>query len=176
MPLFPLDARLRSEPELTTQTTAIVTGNGSAARVVAATRPARVAGVGSGMPLAQARALAPNLLVRCRDPECERTAQQTLLEIAEAYSPRVEDAGEGIAYLDIDGLERHASGHHPEAELARSIMVSADRHGLPLWTGVGSSVLTARIAAELPGSPVIVPAGDEAEFLSPLPLSRRRRQ
>ena len=172
IPLFPLAARLRSEPELTTESTTIVTGNGSAARVVAATRPARVAGICSGMTLAQARALAPNLLVRCRDPECERTAHQTLLEIAEAHSPRVEDAGEGVAYLDIHGLEQHASGRHPEAALARSIMMSAERHGLQLWTGVGSSKLTARIAAELPGSPVIVPAGEETEFLSPLPLSR----
>ena len=172
VPLFPLAARLRSEPELTAQSTVVVTGSGSAARVVAATRPARRVGVRGGMTLAQARSLAPDLLVRARDPECERSAQQTLLEIAESHSPRLEDAGEGVAYIDIDGLERHTSGRHPEAELARSVMASAERHGLPLWTGVGSSKLTARIAAELPDSPVVVPAGEEAAFLAPLPLTR----
>ncbi len=172
VPLFPLAARLRSEPELTTQSTVVVNGSGSAARVVAATRPARRVGVRPGMNLAQARALSPDLLVRARDAECEVSAQQTLLEVAEAHSPRVEDAGEGAAYIDIDGLERHARGKHPEAELARSVMAGADRHGLPLWTGVGSSKLTARIAAELPDSPVVVPPGQEAEFLAPLPLAR----
>ena len=124
------------------------------------------------MTLAQARALMPGLTVRCRDPECERSAQQTLLEVAEAHSPLVEDTEEGLVYLDIEGLERHTSGKHPEAELARSIMASAERHGLAVWTGVGSSKLAARVAAQQPDSPVVVPAGEEAEFLSPLPLAR----
>jgi protein ImuB len=172
VPLFPLAARLRSEPELAAQSTVVVLGSGSAARVVAATRPARRAGVRGGMSLAQARALAPDLSVRARDPECEASAQQTLLEIAEAHSPRVEDGGDGLAYLDLDGLERHVSGGHPDAALARSVMVSAERHGLPLWTGVASSKLAARIAAELPDSPVVVAAGEEAAFLAPLPLAR----
>ena len=172
VPLFPLAARLRSEPELAAESTVIVVGNGSAARVAAATRPVRRAGVRRGMTLAQARALVPHLVVRGRDPECERSAQQALLEIAEAHAPRVEDAGEGLVYLDIEGLERHAGGEHWEAELARAVMASADRHGLPVWAGVGSSKLTARIAAELPDSPVIVAPGREAAFLAPLPLAR----
>ncbi len=41
VPLFPLAARLRSEPELAPQAVAILEGNGNAARVIAATRLAR---------------------------------------------------------------------------------------------------------------------------------------
>src|SRR3954467_13905027 len=43
LPLFPLAARLRSEPELTREALAVMEGNGNAARVVAATRLARSA-------------------------------------------------------------------------------------------------------------------------------------
>ena len=117
VPLFPLAARLRCEPELKGESTAVVEGDGPAARIVAATRPARVAGLRPGMTLSQARALVPGMTVRCRDPECERAAQQVLLEIAESVSPRVEDAAEGIVYLDATGLEGHFPGDQPERDL-----------------------------------------------------------
>ena len=51
VPLFPLAARLRCEPELAGESTAIVEGNGPTARVIAATRPARLAGLKPGMTL-----------------------------------------------------------------------------------------------------------------------------
>ncbi len=107
VPLFPLAARLRSEPELKDEAFAILQGNGNTARVIAATRRARRAGIRRAMTLAQARALMPGLGARARDEECERAAREALLEVVESFSPRVEDAGKGIAYLDLTGLERH---------------------------------------------------------------------
>ena len=103
VPLFPLAARLRSEPDLKSEAVIITEGNGSAARVFAATRRARREGIRSGLTLAQARALLPKLIARARDVECERTAQEALVEIAESFSPRVEDAGSGMVYLDVSG-------------------------------------------------------------------------
>ncbi len=104
VPLFPLAARLRSEPDLKGEAAAVFEGNGNAARVIAAARQARKKGIQPGMTLPQARSLYPKLLARARDLESERAAQEALLEIAETFSPRVEDAGEGLAYLDIDGI------------------------------------------------------------------------
>src|SRR5438552_2434214 len=104
VPLFPLAARLRSEPELKGDAVAVFEGNGNAACVVAATRPARRAGLQPGMTLPQARALLPGLIARARDHESERAAQEALLEIADTFSPRVEDAGEGVVYFDLEGL------------------------------------------------------------------------
>ena len=49
VPLFPLAARLRSEPELKEEAVAILEGNGNAARVIAATRGARRTGIQPGM-------------------------------------------------------------------------------------------------------------------------------
>ncbi len=172
LPLFPLAARLRSEPELLREALVVTEGNGSAARVVAGTRLARDSGIKPGHTLPQARALCPKLVARPRDEECERTAQEALLEVAESFSPRVEDAGDGVAYLDIEGLERHFKGDSPELELGRSLLATADKAGFPVRAGIASSKLAARVAAGLPGSPVIVPEGEEAAFLAPLPLAR----
>jgi protein ImuB len=170
--LFPLAARLRSEPELRDEALAILQGNGNAARIVAATRRARQAGIRPGMTLSQARALIPKLAVRARDEDCEQATQDTLLEIAESFSPRIEDAGEGVVYLELDGLDRHFPGDSPEYDLAHALTVTSDKASVPTWVGIASSKLAARVAAELPSSPNIVPAGEEAEFLAPLPLSR----
>jgi protein ImuB len=104
VPLFPLAARLRSEPDLKGETVVVCEGNGNAARVVAATRPARKAGIEIGMTLPQSRAILPGLVARPRDFESERSAQEALLEVADSFSPRVEDGSEGMVYLDLEGL------------------------------------------------------------------------
>src|SRR5688500_10262442 len=169
VPMFPLAARLRSEPELLNEAVAIVEGNGNNAHVVAATRRARTKGIGSGMSLAQARSILPKLIARGRDTECERTAQEALLEVAEAFSPRVEDPGEGVVYADIAGMQRH---YENETDMARSAMRAAEDVGLPARLGIAASKLAARVAAELPKSPTIVEAGKESDFLAPLPLTR----
>ena len=176
LPLFPLAARLRSEPELAREALAVMEGNGNAARVVAATRLARAAGLRPGLSLPQARALCPKLVARPRDADCERAAQEALLEVAEAFSPRVEDAGEGIVYLDADGIERHypgtGPGSEPELAMGRALMNAADAAGLPARVGIASSKLAARVASSLAHPPAIVPDGEEAAFLAPLPLQR----
>jgi len=109
VPMFVLAARLRSEPELLNEAVGIVEGNGNNAHIVAATRRARTKGIHPGLSLIQARSLLPKLIARGRDSECERTAQEALLEVAETFSPRVEDAGEGVVFLDVTGMERHFS-------------------------------------------------------------------
>ncbi len=172
-PLFPLAARLRSEPELIQEPLAILAGNGHAARVVAATRLARRAGIRPGFTLSQARARLPKLIARPCDAECEYAAQEALLDVAESFSPRVEDGGEGMAYLDACGLERHYPGESPDEELARSLMLAVEkRAGLPIRVGIAASKLAARVAASQPHSPTLVPAGEESAFLAPLPLAQ----
>jgi protein ImuB len=172
VPLFPLAARLRSEPDLHGEAVAVFEGNGKSASLVAATRRARRSGLVPGTTVAQARALLPALVVRPRDPECERAAQEALIEVATAFSPRVQDDGEGIVYLDLTGLERHFSDLDPEVDLARSLSSEAEKAGLSTWIGIASSALAARIAAETPPSPRIVPGNEESRFLAPLPLER----
>ena len=194
IPMFPLAARLRSEPELLQEALAITEGQGNAVHVVAATRRARTKGIRPGLSLAQARSILPKLIVRARDAECERTAQEALFDVAETFSPRVEDAGEGLVYIDVDGMSRHyqsadgsaQSGENErkgdaaessalssaELALAKAAIRACDAIGLPARVGIAASKLAARVAAELPKSPTIVEAGRESEFLAPLPLAR----
>jgi protein ImuB len=169
VPMFPLAARLRSEPDLLNEAVAIVEGNGNNAHVVVATRRARKKGIRPGHSLAQARSILPKLIARGRDAACERTAQEALLEVAETFSPRVEDAEDGIAFVDISGTERHYAN---ETDLAQSAIRAIEGIGLPARIGVAASKLASRVAAELPNTPTVVAAGDEANFLAPLPLTR----
>jgi protein ImuB len=169
VPLFPLAARLRAEPELSGEAVAILAGNGNAARIVAASKTARKAGIRAGFSLPQARAILPRLIARGSDPLCERSAQEALLEAAETISPRIEDAGNGVAYLDANGMERCFSS---ERALGQSLAAAVEAAGLPSRVGIAGSKLAARVAADSPDSPFCVPPEDEAEFLSRLPLSR----
>lgn len=175
VPLFPLAARLRSEPELRDEALAVLEGQAHRARVVAATRAARKSGVRPGMTLPQARALLPDLVARARDEECERAAQEALLEVAETFSPRLEDGGEGCVYLDVDGLEHHfpaADSTASERAAGEAMAAAAEAAGVPAWVGIAGGKLAARVAAEEGASPTVVPAGEEAAFLAPLPLHR----
>ena len=227
VPMFPLAARLRSEPELLSEAVAIVDGSGNAAHVVAATRRARKKGIHAGLSLTQARSILPKLIARGRDAACERTAQEALLEVAETFSPRVEDAADGVAFVDITGTERHfaefeeslavgrsqsteesvgkcepgaansadgrrstaseerrgeqpdidsrsalAAHRSPEERLALAAIRAIEAIGLPARVGIAASKLAAKVGAELPQTPTIVAAGEEAQFLAPLPLER----
>jgi len=180
IPLFPLAARLRSEPELLLEAVVITAGNGSSAHVIAATRRARKSGIHAGQSLPQARAILPKLIARGRDAECERSAQEALLEVAERFSPKVEDAGEGSIFIDVTGMEIHwrdESGSAcdvtaAERRLGVAAIQAVAAAGLPARIGIASSKLAAKIAAELPESPAIVAPGGERAFLAPLPLSR----
>ena len=173
VPLFPLAARLRSEPELRHEAVAVVEGQGGRARIVAASRRARQGGVRRGMTLSQARSLLSGLVARGRDAEGEHAAREALLEVAERFSPRVEDGGDGTVWADLGGLP--SPGGHPEEEertLAAALAAAAERIGLPARVGIAGSRLAARLAALAPGSPTVVPPGGDATFLAPLPLAR----
>ncbi|MEM6454684.1 MAG: DNA polymerase Y family protein [Acidobacteriota bacterium] len=171
VPLFPLAARLRAEPELRGQAVVIVSGSGPRATVVAATRAARQAGVSAGQTLTQARARVADVIARGRDAACERAAQEALLDVAQTLAPRVEDAGEGLVYLDITGLDRHHPGPDWEQDLGRILQHDVEHQaGLPVWIGIAGSTVVAGLAARRGAGPTIVSRGEEASFLAPLPL------
>ncbi len=170
-PLFPLAARLRAEPELAGETVAVCEGNGSAAKVVGASRPARTSGVRAGMTLAQARGILPSLIARGRDAACEASAHEALLEAAASLSPRVEDATLDTAFADVGGMERLFDGEDGERDLGQAAIIVAEALDLPVRVGIAANKLAARLAARMPNSPKVVPAGNEARFLAPLPLA-----
>jgi protein ImuB len=168
IPDFALAARLRSEPSLKDQPLALVDGKGSHAVVIAAVATVMNAGIRSGFSLPQTRALLPSVAFKQRDLEAERAAQAALVETAEAFSPRVEESGPGLVYLDM-------CNEKSESMLLELAVRRARLAGLRAQAGVAGGKLAAHVAAEeARGGPVVVPLGEEGAFLAPLPVARLR--
>src|SRR6266851_8355905 len=170
VPELPLVAALRAEPQLVARPLAVVqagTGGasteepalpaspvakprrggasidpGSRAHVLGAT-PLAV-GVAPGQTLAQARSICPGLEVRQVSPERERAAAQATREAAAAVSPRVEEAGPGLVYLDVAGL---TSLFGDDRAVARELVAAAERVGLRAAVGLAASKSVAHLAA-----------------------------
>ncbi len=100
--------------------------------------------------------------------EGARKGERELLEVALAHSPRVEEGGPGLVYLDVRGL-RGLFGD--EAEIGRRLARSAADRGLPVQVGIASSRISARIAARRGSSVTVVRPGEEAEYLASAPVS-----
>src|SRR5579864_7846537 len=88
-----------------------------------------------------------------RADAAERSAQEALLEAADAFSPVVEDSGPGLVLLDVTG-ERN------ERALAERLTARAAALGLPACVGLAGTRTAARLAAEASagegGAPVVV--------------------
>jgi protein ImuB len=93
---------------------------------------------------------------------------QALLEVALAHSPRVEEAGPGLVYLDAAGLEGLFGG---ERQLGESLCAAAAARGLDVRGGIAGSRLGARVAARSGGGVTIVQPAEDAAYLAPAPLA-----
>lgn len=90
----------------------------------------------------------------------------TLLDLALSLSPRVEDAGPGLVYLDLEGLTRL---HPDESCLAEDLVARATEGGVAASVAIASTRTVARVAA-LARPLTVVRAGHEAAFLAPFPV------
>ena len=91
VPDFPVEALLRAEPELRSQHVAALEGNAPLQKVFAVNEKARCAGIFPGMTKLQVEAC-PDLVLRARSSLHEIAAHAALLDCAQSFSPRVEDA------------------------------------------------------------------------------------
>src|SRR3981189_192972 len=143
VPELSLIAALRAEPQLCTEPLAVVqAGLGGRAHVLGATGAAE--GVEAGQTLAEARAICPRLLSREASPERERAAAQAGRGGAGAVSPRVEEAGPVLVYLDVSGLESLIGD---DRAVARALVAATERVGVRGAVGLGASKSVARLAA-----------------------------
>ena len=107
-PDFALQAVLRVE-SFPAESAVIMASEASRRTVVLEmTEPAQRAGIAEGMPVAQAVARSPEVIVRCRSEDAERSAAKALFTCAYTLSPRVEETGEGICTIDLRGAPRES--------------------------------------------------------------------
>jgi protein ImuB len=137
--------------------------------VVEANVLARAQGVRPGMTETVARARCPALVTR---PSIEAdivSARHALLEAALAVSPRIEDAGAGLVYVDTVGLQRLVGD---PAAIGRRLVGQARAVGLIARVGLAASRTAARVAAASASSPVtVIPHGRERAMLASAPLT-----
>ena len=181
VPDFPLAALIRANPELRERAVAASDGRGSHAQLIFVSPLARRAGVIPGMTAAQGTAIAPDLIVMPRSPASERSAADALIDVAESFSPIVEDGGHGCVYFDGIPCRRlnrsRCSGSledFPESSegiraTAIEMVQRARMVGMEAAVGIASNKEVAHLAARCGGIRIIEP-GDETEFLNWIPL------
>jgi DNA polymerase IV len=170
-----LDPRLLGKP--------VIVGGlpGQRGVVTAASYEVRALGVRSGMSLQKAYLLAPNAVyLPTRHGVYGKYAEQTR-RIAEGYPPLSQVACIDEMFLDCSGCERlyFATGDaSPDETILRTVRRLTDeiasRVGLPSSAGIATSRSLAKVASGLakPRGVLLVPAGAELDFLSPLPVRK----
>ncbi len=95
-----------------------------------------------------------------------------VMAIFASYTPQVEPISLDEAFLDVT---HSAAAFGDGPTIARHIKRRVlDEVGLVVSVGVATNKLCAKVASDLrkPDALVVVPAGEEAAFLAPLPISR----
>jgi DNA polymerase-4 len=137
---------------------------------------ARAFGVHSAMPMGRAIRLCPQLIIVPPNFPLYRRASRAVMARLHAITDRVEQLSIDEAFLDVTG---HAT---PAATLAVELQAQIrDELRLPCSLGVASNKLVAKIATDVgkvarrtgqtPSALCVVPPGEEAAFLAPLPTS-----
>ena len=140
--------------------------------VSAASYEARAFGVHSAMPLRTAYRLCPQGVFLSVDGRKYQAASREVMAILRRFTPQVQPISIDEAFLDVTG-SRALFGDGET--IARTIKAACRAEvGLTASVGVGATKLVAKIGSDLrkPDGLVVVPPGEEAAFLAPLPISR----
>ncbi len=163
----------RDRPELRGKPV-IVGGSDPTSRgvVSAASYEARRFGVHSAMPLRTAYRLCPQGVFLPVDGRRYQAASRDVMAIFRRFTPLVQQISIDEAFLDVTGSRAlFGDGETIAASIKAAIRAEV---GLTASVGVASTKLVAKVASDLrkPDGLVVVPPGDEATFLAPLPISR----
>jgi protein ImuB len=136
---------------------------------IEANAAAREQGVRPGMTEAEARTRCPMVLTRPWVEEYVAAARHGLLEAALAVSPRIEDGGPGLVYVDTVGLERLIGD---SAAIGRRLVHQVRAIGLIPRIGLAASRTAARMAAmNGSGAVTVIPPGRERAILAKVPIT-----
>src|SRR5215471_5777605 len=99
VPDFPIAALRRAEPDLHGRPLVTVEHEDPREPLTAVSTEAAALGARAGLSAAQARTISNALLVRRPGAEILRSAEEALCDVADSFSPRVENAGRGVVFL-----------------------------------------------------------------------------
>lgn len=142
----------------------------AALRVSALNDAAARLGLHTGLPLADVRAMHPGIDARNAEPAADRALLEAVADWCDRYTPLVGlDAPDGLL-LDISGCAHLFGG---EEALLRDMARRLWRQGLNARLAVADTVGCAWAVARF-GDTAIVPKGEGAAALEPLPISALR--
>ncbi len=167
VPSLALACELAERPQLAGRPVALV--DVSRTRVVDCTVEARRYSVRAGMPLREATALCPALVVLEERPARAARAAEVLVDAVASVSPIVEEAAPGVVYAGLRGLE----GLYPRRGMVEQAILAAAPAALQPRLGVAATRFTAYVAARgvSPGAAQRVEADEAAEFLAGRPAA-----
>ncbi|WP_165990175.1 DNA polymerase IV, partial [Streptomyces sp. YIM 98790] len=153
----------------------IVGGLGPRGVVATASYEARVFGVRSAMPTAQARRLCPNAAYLAPRFAFYRTVSATVLGVLEEISPLVEPLSLDEAFVDLAAARTAPAPAATGALRATAETVRARIRaltGLTCSVGLAGSKMLAKIGSEQakPDGLVVITPGEERALLTPLPV------
>jgi DNA polymerase-4 len=140
--------------------------------VASASYEARRFGVHSAMPTAEAMRRCPQLILVSGHRRRYSEMSDRVMAILGDYTPLLEPISIDEAFLDVTGTEAH---YGPPARLACTIQDRIEAElKLSASLGVATNKLLAKVASDFrkPHGITVVPPGEEAAFLAPLPIRR----
>jgi DNA polymerase-4 len=158
------DPRLRGKP-------VVVGHSGTRGVVAAASYEARRFGVRSAMPSAVAHRLCPQAIWIPADFRAYQEHSSRVFAVLERLTPIIEPLSLDEAFLDLSAspdfrAAPEAGGRRLKAEVLEAT------GGLTASVGIATCKVVAKVASDhrKPDGLVVVPPGDEAAFLAPLPV------
>lgn len=137
--------------------------------------PARKFGVRSAMPMAQAVRICPDLIIVGGEHESYRFYSRKVIGILHQLTDQVEQLSIDEAFVNISSL--NPKPREIGSRLQARIRTELD---LPNSVGIAANKLVAKIATDVgklsssgdypPNALTVVPPGEEARFLAPLPV------
>lgn len=139
-------------------------------QVISCSPEARAEGVRLGQRRREAQSRCPRLKVVASDPGRDEHEFAPLLELVEQAAPEVQLIRPGLAALRARGPARYYGG---EPQAAAALLAGSHELGIGDGrAGVADGVFTAEQAARSADPIHVVPAGEAAGFLAPLPINR----
>lgn len=159
------DPSLRGKPVL-------IGPNSRRGVVLTASYEARPFGVGSAMPMAEARRRCPDALIVAPRFERYEEISRQVMSVFDDFSPDVEPLSLDEAFLDMSGAEHIFGG--PEA-IGRQIKAAVrEATGLDISVGLSATKYVAKVASAhgKPDGLVVVSPESAVAWLAPLPVKR----
>ncbi len=148
----------------------VIVGGERRGVVLAATYEARAFGVHSAMPIAHARALAPQAIFLPPHHDKYRRVSVQAMQILRSITPVVEPLSIDEAFLDVRGARRRLGSPLKIAGLIRE-RISTEL-GVVASVGIGATKFIAKLASQhaKPDGVLLIPESATIEFLHGLPV------